>query len=64
MLGVLRFIHANKICHRDVKPENILYDRQKNSIWLIDFGVSKLMVERNVVRIMMTNTGTCEYKAP
>lgn len=64
MLDVLRFIHANKICHRDVKPENILYDRQKKSIWLIDFGVSKLMVERNVVRIMMTNTGTCEYKAP
>lgn len=64
LFDVLRFLHANRICHRDVKPDNILYDRQSNKIWLIDFGVSKLMLERNVAKTMMTNTGTCEYKAP
>lgn len=64
LLRILSFLHANKICHRDIKPDNILYDRENNRLWLIDFGVSKLMSERRILKIMMTNTGTCEYKAP
>lgn len=64
LFDVLKFLHNSKICHRDVKPDNILYDRAQGKIWLIDFGVSKIMLERNTVKTMMTNTGTCEYKAP
>lgn len=61
---MLRFLHLRHICHRDVKSDNILLDRLNGKVWLIDFGVSKLMVDKNVRRNMMTNTGTCEYKAP
>lgn len=39
-------------------------DRAGGRIWLIDYGVSKIMVERGLRRQMITNTGTCEYKAP
>ena len=41
LLKTLKYIHHNKICHRDVKPENILYDQKNRHVKLIDFGVSK-----------------------
>jgi calcium-dependent protein kinase len=64
LFDVIRFLHSKRLCHRDVKPDNILFNRPQGKIWLIDFGVSKIMLERNVPKVMMTNTGTCEYKAP
>lgn len=64
LLETLRFLHSRGICHRDVKADNILMDRGNGRIWLIDYGVSKLMIERGIRRQMYTNTGTCEYKAP
>lgn len=64
LLSVVKFLHAQGICHRDIKPENVLFDRKSGRIWLIDFGVSKLMVEGGLKKLMMTNTGTTHYKAP
>lgn len=60
----LKYIHENKICHRDVKPENILYDKEKQTIKLIDFGISKKVEERGRKRDMLTPTGTPYYRAP
>lgn len=64
LLEALRYLHSHKLCHRDVKPDNILYDRKKGKMWLIDFGVSKLWMEKHVKKEMLTNTGTPDYKAP
>lgn len=64
LLEALRYLHSHKICHRDVKPDNVMYDRKSARIWLIDFGVSKLWMEKNVRKEMLTNTGTPDYKAP
>lgn len=64
LLDTIRFLHSQGICHRDIKPENILYDRKQGRIWLIDLGVCKIMSENNVKKLMMTNTGTIQYKAP
>jgi serine/threonine protein kinase len=64
LLDVISFFHRQNICHRDVKPDNILYDREKGKIWLIDLGISKFMVDNNVRKEMMTDTGTTGYKAP
>lgn len=64
LLDVIRFFHSINICHRDVKPDNILFDRDQRKIWLIDLGISKLMLEGNIRKEMMTDTGTTEYKAP
>ena len=52
------FIHGKGICHRDVKPENIVLD-QKGRPVLIDFGMSCLISEQEEHFI-----GTVEYAAP
>lgn len=40
ILSGLNSIHKSKIIHNDIKPENILYDPQKNIIQITDFGLS------------------------
>jgi len=39
LLGVLRYLHARNVTHRDIKLENIIIDHKKaGAIKLIDFG--------------------------
>ncbi len=33
----LRSIHDKKVIHKDIKPENIIYDNNKNRVTIIDF---------------------------
>jgi serine/threonine protein kinase len=60
----LAYVHGNKICHRDIKPENILYDQDRKRPILVDFGISKKVMKRNIKRDMLTLTGTPYYRAP
>jgi serine/threonine protein kinase len=62
----VQLINDTGVCHRDLKPDNILYDRESTSIKLIDFGVSKLVINRRKRSKdpMWTVTGTIQYKAP
>lgn len=39
MLQVLDHLHALKIVHRDISPDNIMYSRDRNLPVLIDFGL-------------------------
>uniref|UniRef100_A0A6C0B9Q5 non-specific serine/threonine protein kinase n=1 Tax=viral metagenome TaxID=1070528 RepID=A0A6C0B9Q5_9ZZZZ len=39
MVDVIKFIHSKGFLHRDLKPDNFLYDN--DTIHLIDFGLSK-----------------------
>ena len=45
MLKILETIHNRKVVHRDLKPENIVLgrDSKENEIFLIDFGISKIL---------------------
>ena len=60
-----RYLHANKIVHRDLKLENFIFTSKETDadIKLIDFGFSRQYLETETTK--MTNlVGTCYYLAP
>ena len=40
------------MCHRDIKPQNIMFDNSE--VKLVDFGTSKLMRKSNQLEIDST----------
>ena len=57
----LAYIHSKDICHRDIKPQNLLVNPKTGVLKLCDFGNAKQLVrgERNV-----TNNCPLFYRAP
>ena len=43
IISEIDFLHSNSIIHRDIKLENILYNEEKGTIKIIDFGLSKVL---------------------
>lgn len=41
----LAYIHSQGICHRDIKPQNLLLDPASGVLKLCDFGSAKILVE-------------------
>lgn len=41
----LAFIHSLGICHRDIKPQNLLLDPETGILKLCDFGSAKHLVK-------------------
>lgn len=64
LMNTIEYMHSKKVCHRDIKPDNILYDKESQTIKIIDFGLSKKVLVRNQRRDMLTITGTLNYRAP
>ena len=59
----LEYIHSNRIIHKDLKPENLIFD-QEGYIHLTDFGISKKIPENlNYIKDNDTS-GTPGYTAP
>lgn len=57
-------MHSKGVCHRDIKPDNIMINEQTQTIKLIDFGIAKKMIVRKQKIDMLTITGTLFYRAP
>jgi glycogen synthase kinase 3 beta len=45
ILEVKLYIHSQGICHRDIKPQNLLLDPNSGILKLCDFGSAKILVE-------------------
>lgn len=37
----LNYVHTSGVCHRDIKPQNVLIDPKKRSLKICDFGSAK-----------------------
>ena len=64
IFNALSYLHYScDVCHRDVKPENIMFSEKDNisSIKLLDFGLSSDSFES---KLRMQNCGTLTYMAP
>lgn len=44
MCRALHHIHTKGICHRDIKPQNLLVNTQTHQLKLCDFGSAKVLV--------------------
>ena len=64
----LNYSHQNKIVHRDIKLENILFldkDPNKLTVKLIDFGLSKCFNKENInIPRMKEFYGSAYYVSP
>jgi len=64
ILDALSYLHKHGIIHRDIKLENVLYNKDEKSIKIIDFGISRKFKQRGSFIDMWTITGTLYYRAP
>jgi len=63
LAGALDYAHRKGVIHRDVKPANIMIDRQDQTL-LMDFGLARLDTSQEKLTQDGTVMGTPAYMAP
>ncbi len=62
VLEAIEHCHKSNVCHRDVKPENLLLSTQKKEVKLADFGLACEYLDNE--RKWSGFTGTPGYMSP
>jgi len=63
LVSGLSYLHSQRICHSDIKPENILIGHD-GVLKLADFGLSKILVQGQSRCIFNQKDGTPAFQAP
>jgi len=63
MVEGLSYLHSQRICHSDIKPENILIGKAGN-LKLADFGLSKFLIQGESRCVFDKKEGTPAFQAP
>ncbi len=63
LAGAFDYAHSLGIIHRDIKPNNIMFDNQGNA-FLVDFGIAKLLQATGSLTVTGAVLGTPSYMAP
>jgi len=61
--GAVAYAHRNLIVHRDIKPGNILVDREGNPK-LLDFGIAKIVGDGHSMTLTQNAIFTPDYATP
>ncbi|KTW30159.1 hypothetical protein T552_00638 [Pneumocystis carinii B80] len=59
----IRQLRPKAVAHRDIKPKNILHDRNKN-LKILNFGFISLFKYNNQTRKLSSECGSLSYIAP
>jgi len=63
MVSGLAYLHSQRICHSDIKPENILIGNN-DILKLADFGISRFLDHGQSKRVFQEKEGTLAFQAP
>ncbi|MEO7425212.1 MAG: AAA family ATPase, partial [Fibrobacteria bacterium] len=64
LAAILAGIHARKIIHKDIKPDNILYSARTGELMIVDFGISTLLNANRPGRESAWTEGSLPYMSP
>ena len=57
-------MHSHGVCHRDIKPDNVMFCEETGQVKLVDFELARMLKYSTDHFQLLTKTGALHYRAP